>query len=128
MRKTIKKVLIEGFEPHEVIQYVMPEVLQLSRFKHDNIIKFFEHFCNKEFLFVVTEYCEVIKQKRLFLDFSSFFQIQLLNFQSGDLDQYLKKNKNLERSLVINWLKQIVSPIKYLHENNCIHRDIKPKY
>lgn len=35
-----------------------PECL-LKDFNHENIVKYFDHFENEDFLFIVLEYCEV---------------------------------------------------------------------
>ena len=42
-----------------VLNKIVPEINYLFSYKHQNIVKYFEHFATNDFLFVVTEYCEV---------------------------------------------------------------------
>jgi serine/threonine protein kinase len=47
------------YDGNYVINKIMSEVSALIRFEHDNIIKYYDHFANNDFLCIVTEYCEV---------------------------------------------------------------------
>ncbi len=44
-----------------LMEDVFPEAIQMSKFKHENITKYHEHFLDaqKTFLYIVYEYCEV---------------------------------------------------------------------
>ena len=42
-----------------VLNNIVIEINYLFSYKHQNIVKYFEHFATNDFLFVVTEYCEV---------------------------------------------------------------------
>ena len=42
-----------------VFNKIVPEINYLFSYKHQNIVKYFEHFAKNDFLFIVTEYCEV---------------------------------------------------------------------
>ena len=46
--------------------------------------------------------------------------------QTGDLQNYLNINGKIEIYKGINWFNQLVLGLKYLHENKCIHGDVKP--
>ena len=50
------------------------------------------------------------------------------SIKGGSLETFLKENKYLEFDQVLNWLVELVSAIRYLHANGCVHRDLKPKY
>ncbi|MCL1469793.1 bifunctional serine/threonine-protein kinase/ABC transporter substrate-binding protein [Argonema antarcticum] len=43
-----------------------------------------------------------------------------------NLEQWLKQNGRISENLALNWLKQLVVILDYVHRNNLFHRDIKP--
>jgi serine/threonine protein kinase len=42
-----------------VLNKIVPEIIHLSIFQHENVIKFYEHFATENYLYLVTEYCDV---------------------------------------------------------------------
>ena len=73
---------------------------------HENIVKFIDAFEDSRCYYIVTELCD---------------NGSLINFING-------KNKELSLSeqQMKNIIKQIVNAILYMHNNNIVHRDIKP--
>lgn len=60
-----------------------------------------------------------------FQENNSFYIVQ--EFIDGhDLSQEISKGKRLEESQVIQLLKDILEVLAFVHQNNIIHRDIKP--
>ena len=58
-RKAVKRIALRNFDMQHVFNKIVPEINYLFSYKHQNIVKYFEHFATNDFLFVVTEYCEV---------------------------------------------------------------------
>ena len=48
-------------------------------------------------------------------------------YEGGDLFNFLIKNKIINEKLLKIIVRQILSALKYLHENNICHRDLKPQ-
>ena len=101
----------------------MPEIIYLFSFKHQNIVKYFEHFATNDFFYLVTEYCEVRMSITLVVPKLKF----IINQKGGDLEEYLENNR-FSRKQVLEWFYQIILGVQYLHNNDppCIHRDLKP--
>lgn len=88
-------------------KYLKSEMTVLSNISHPNLIKLIEIKESPEFCFIVTEYCNGG-------NLSTYF------------DNYKKENNNqpFTEEIVQYIMKQIIQGIKYLHENNIIHRKI----
>lgn len=87
-------------------QAALREVEILKKINHPHIIKYYYSFIEDSTLSIITEYAE-----------------------SGDLYQLLLKyrNKNLSFSESELWriMSELTEALRYLHQNNIIHRDIK---
>lgn len=70
-RKAVKKVYIEKFKYEDIFNFIVPEIAQLISLKHDNLIRYYEHFAKHEFLYLIIEYCEVIDNFVSFILLSS---------------------------------------------------------
>lgn len=79
------------------------EIDIMKRIKHENIIKFLDTIENKDYIYIIMEYCKY-----------------------GDLRNFLKRKKiNEYKAQII--MKQLISGLKYLYDNNIFHRDLKPQ-
>ena len=52
---------LQSYDKQYILNIIVPEISNLRTFKHQYIIKYFEHFATNDFLFIITEYCEVYK-------------------------------------------------------------------
>lgn len=102
-----KKIDLKGLSKAE-IKDTEKEVNLLKKLDHPNIIKLINGTKSKRYLELIMEYAE-----------------------KGDLYNQLikqaKSNKYFPEKIIINWLVQICSALKYLHSKHIIHRDIKPQ-
>ena len=70
--------------------------------KSNNIVKIFETYETKKHICIVMEY-----------------------ICAGDLLNYIKKRSRLQEPVAKFIFKQIILALKFIHENNIVHRDIK---
>uniref|UniRef100_A0AAY4DKJ3 Serine/threonine-protein kinase PLK n=1 Tax=Denticeps clupeoides TaxID=299321 RepID=A0AAY4DKJ3_9TELE len=70
--------------------------------QHKNIVQFFHHFEDKDNIYILLEYCS-----------------------RRSLAHILKARKVLTEPEVRYYLRQIISALKYLHEQEILHRDLK---
>ena len=71
---------------------------------HPNIMGLYDVWENKNDLYLILEYIE-----------------------GGELFDYLIKRGKLQEYEAINYFKQIINGINYLHQFNICHRDLKPE-
>uniref|UniRef100_A0A915IFI9 Protein kinase domain-containing protein n=1 Tax=Romanomermis culicivorax TaxID=13658 RepID=A0A915IFI9_ROMCU len=97
-------VIIKEINMHDLNaknrQMALNEVTVLSKLEHPNIVSYYDSFEEDGLLMIEMEYAE-----------------------KGNLSQYLsKRDKPLEEREILCKFHQMVSAVKYLHENNIIHR------
>lgn len=80
------------------------EINILQTLKHNNIVAFYGLEKTKTHIYLELEYCE-----------------------GSDLHKLLRQQKNLSTIIVRRLLKQLSLGIKFLYQNNFIHRDLKPQ-
>jgi serine/threonine protein kinase len=98
----IKEVIIDK---KSIKSNVKREFLVLKKLDHPNIVKLYD-------LIIDTNYNNV------------YFVFDY--FKNGDLSKFLD-NKPLKEKFCKKYSKQLADGLKYLHDNNILHRDLKPQ-
>ncbi|EGW32252.1 uncharacterized protein SPAPADRAFT_50820 [Spathaspora passalidarum NRRL Y-27907] len=80
------------------------EIIIMKLISHPNIMGLYDVWENKNDLYLILEYIE-----------------------GGELFDYLIKRGKLQEFEAINYFKQIINGINYLHQFNICHRDLKPE-
>ncbi|KAK6201290.1 uncharacterized protein RJT21DRAFT_34266 [Scheffersomyces amazonensis] len=80
------------------------EIIIMKLISHPNIMGLYDVWENKNDLYLILEYIE-----------------------GGELFDYLIKRGRLQEFEAINYFKQIINGIGYLHQFNICHRDLKPE-
>ena len=104
-RKPNKIEIKEERNYRKELDNVKKEIKFHKRLYHPNIIKLYDFFFEKNRIYLILEFAS-----------------------NGNLFMYLRKNyKKVSKEKLIHLYLQIVSSIKYIHENGIIHRDLKPE-
>ena len=98
--KSINKEKITNERRKQKIKLETKIMKRLS--KSNNIVKIFETYETKKHICIVMEY-----------------------ICAGDLLSYIKKRNKLQEPVAKFIFKQIIMALKFIHENNIVHRDIK---
>lgn len=101
--KTISKILIKDCN---LIQLIAREVEINSQLNHENILKMYGYFSDKNRFYLILEFAS-----------------------QGDLYCLMRKQVNgqFPENLSSNYVKQIIKALIYLKSKKIIHRDIKPE-
>ncbi|CAI9721160.1 serine serine/threonine-protein kinase Nek1-like [Octopus vulgaris] len=99
----IKEIVISGMSTSER-EDARKEVAMLATLKHKNIVSYIESFEESGRLYIVMTYCE-----------------------GGDLYSRINDQKGIEfcEEQILDWFVQICLAVKYIHDKNILHRDIK---
>ena len=90
--------------PHSNSIEIIKQINILKTLDHPNIIKIYEIIENDEVYFIIMEYCK-----------------------SGELFNYIVKNKRLSEEISSFFFYQLINGINYLHNQGICHRDLKPE-
>ena len=84
-------------------KYIIGEIQKLISVRHKNIVEVLDSHLTTDVLYIVMELCE-----------------------EGSLNAFILKQRKLPQTIRTSFVKQMTSGIQCLHDNNIIHRDIKP--
>ncbi len=107
--------VLKEFAPKTTDEYIVTksqelfkrEAETLNKLKHPQIPKFFGWFAENKRLFLVQQY----------IDGKTYTNI---------LEERQQQGETFSEAEVISWLKNLLSVLQYIHDNNIIHRDISP--
>ncbi|CAG8495758.1 5480_t:CDS:10 [Gigaspora rosea] len=100
------KALVENSDPADPLHLIRGEVAVLKKLNHQNVVKLFEVLDDEQdSLYMVFEMCE----KGVLMDVT--IQKSTTPYSNEDARRYFR---------------QMILGFEYLHENDIVHRDIKP--
>ena len=97
----IKKTDIKNFSTEEIFNLTREGKI-ISNLNHPNIIKIYCYYAHENYLYNVMEFAK-----------------------GGELTQYIKNTKEIPEDRIKSIFKQIYDAVKYIHNKNIIHRDLK---
>jgi serine/threonine protein kinase len=97
----IKRILVDKIKSKQLMK-LLAEGHLMEQLEHEHIVKFFGALETENHIHLIMEFVD-----------------------SGSLASVMAKYGVLSERLVAVYLKQVLSGLAYLHENNVVHRDIK---
>ena len=102
--RAIKIINKFSIRSEEMRSKIMNEVELMKRLDHPNIVKLYEFHEDEFNLYLIMDLCT-----------------------GGELFESILKNKCLNENQAMDYMKQLISAIVYLHSIKIVHRDIKPE-
>ena len=112
--------------------YLKRETKLMSQLSHENIVKLYDYFVDKE---KISKFKKIYEEKNDIQKETKDKKIACLVLEyipNGSLDDYIKKfysnneNGNIPQAFVIKVFREILNGLLYLKKKKIIHRDIKP--
>lgn len=97
----IKEITLSNI-PKSELGEIMSEIDLLKNLNHPNIVKYKGFVKEREYLYIILEFCE-----------------------NGSLHNIIKRFGKFPENLVAVYIAQVLEGLVYLHEQGVIHRDIK---
>ncbi|KAL1746839.1 hypothetical protein HDZ31DRAFT_33179 [Schizophyllum fasciatum] len=97
----IKEITLSNI-PKAELGEIMSEIDLLKNLNHPNIVKYKGFVKEREYLYIILEFCE-----------------------NGSLHNIIKRFGKFPENLVAVYIAQVLEGLVYLHEQGVIHRDIK---
>ncbi|KRX00275.1 Protein kinase-like domain [Pseudocohnilembus persalinus] len=95
---------IEKYKLENDQEQFVNEIQNLMKLDHPNIIRLYEIFESRSYVYLVQEYCE-----------------------GGELFDKIIERNNFDEKLAKKVFKQVVQAVNYCHINGIIHGDLKPE-
>lgn len=102
--KTIKSGSKQNISVSDVKKEFLNEAYRLIQCYHPNIVQFYEFFSENDIPYMVMEY-----------------------LPGKSLDKIVLPNNPLSEFTAVSYIRQIGQALKVVHDNNLLHRDIKPQ-
>lgn len=102
-KRAVKRLVKEKMSPHARIRLEY-EIDILKNLDHPNILRLYEVFEDKKYIYLVTEYC-----------------------QGGELFDEIISRQRFNENDAATIVKQLLSAIAYCHQKKVCHRDLKPE-
>ncbi|EAR87739.2 Serine/Threonine kinase domain protein (macronuclear) [Tetrahymena thermophila SB210] len=108
-KRDSKNYAVKSIQKNRVVQNeqskkeLMNEINLLRRINHEKVVKSYEFFQTE-----------------------SQYKLVLHYYEGGSLEQKLEKSKGFTLFQICDMMRQILQGFSYLHQNNIMHRDLKP--
>jgi serine/threonine protein kinase len=119
---------IKKLQENKIYQiHFLREVGIMLNLNHENIVKFYGFFKDEENINKYNEIYNIVFDEKK--EAQIIYCLILEFIPNGSLNDKIENKKftPFEEDIIIRYFKQILSAVKYLHENSIIHRDIQPE-
>lgn len=102
--RAVKTIHKKNLRSEDEQQTFFNEVSVLRALDHPNILKLYEYYQDDKNYYLITEFCS-----------------------GGELFDRIISHGSFSEAMAANYLKQILSVVKYSHDRHIVHRDLKPE-
>ncbi|KAE8601401.1 hypothetical protein XENTR_v10013659 [Xenopus tropicalis] len=99
------------------------EVQALASLDHPNIVRYFHSWTGMDYSLDTSYSCSTSSNTD---GMNEYLFIQMEFCENGDLKNWIRKMKIVDKVKSLNIFRQIVEGVLYIHSEKLIHRDLKP--